>query len=179
VRLLYIIIAMIFTSCMKYSGREVLYTIAKSKHKSHNDISRVKSNRLDFTFTFKDNHRYLNEIPNDVNRLDYNKLYGLTSSNIHDNSIRLAWRDVGDKFELAAYGYLNGERIIKSIGFADIGPVLDVSIIVGDNYSIIVNGRLTTMPGKMFKSYRTFPYFGGDNTAPHTMWFIIIDKIQS
>ena len=172
----YLLIVFFFCSCVKYN-HEQIYTIKKGNHKSVNRISRVHNNDLWFQFTFTENHRYLNEIPDDQNRLDINKLYGLTSSKIHNNSCRIGWRELENgNFEILAYWYTDGTRGFEHLYEAEVGELLEMIVTNFDDYRFYCNGEELIIQANKFKlTYRTYPYFGGQNTAPHEIYFSITE----
>jgi len=135
----------------------------------------ITGNRVDFSFTFKDNHKYDFTIKDGG---DINKLYGITSPKIHENSARFGWRYIGDdRFEVYAYYYVRGERNWKLLAIVETNERLLYSIDVsGHQYTFGVAGQwLTVRDTKNIMAFRAFPYYGGDNPAPHTMYFLITE----
>ena len=168
--------------CSKYNYDKVeqTYTIKEGKYRSVNRISRVHNDDLWFHFTFEENHRYLSEIPDDENRLDINKLYGLTSKKIHSNSCRIGWRELNNgNFEVLAYWYIDNVRGYKHLYEAKQGELLEMVVTNFGDYRFYCNGEqiiIKTESGGFDKSYRAWPYFGGNNPAPHTMNFKITEQ---
>lgn len=170
-------ILVMLLSCTKIEkGIENTYTIKQGNYKIENrKLSRVNSDHLWFHFTFTENHKYLSEIPDDQNRLDINKLYGLTSSKIHENSCRIGWREFNNgNFEVLGYWYLDGVRKWKHLYEAEVGELLEMEVTNFGDYRFYCNGEQFIIPAKEFnKSYRAWPFFGGQNAAPHDMYFKI------
>lgn len=163
--------------CTKYD-EEQIYIIKKGNHRASNSkYSPKREPSIVFTFTFTENHRYLTEIPDNVDKLDLNKLYGLTSSAIHSNSCRIGWREVEDgNFELHAYWYVDGQRGFELLYTAEVGEELFLSVSNDGDYYFGCNDKELIIPADTFKkSFRAFPYFGGDNTCPHEMYFKITE----
>lgn len=176
-KILSIIAILSFISCTKYD-EEQIYIIEKGSNSCSNSKYSPKTNpEIRFPFIFTQNHRYLSEIPDDINKLDINKLYGLTSTIIHNNSCRIGWRELENgNFEILGYWYLNGKREFEHLYEAKIGESLDLIVSNHGNYRFYCNGNELIIPANIFtKSYRTFPYFGGNNLSPHTMYFKIIE----
>ncbi len=75
---------------------------------------------------------------------------------------------------LFGYIYNNGVRSSKELGKVAIGTENSCSIRVSDSsYVFTLNGNSQTMrrASKTVKAegYKLFPYFGGDELAPHTI----------
>ena len=167
---------LLLLGCTKFeTDVEKNYIIKTGNHQIENKkIVKVKSNHLLFHFTFNDNHRYLHEIPDDENRLDYNKLFGLTSPKIHENSARIGWRELtNENFEIAAYWYLDGVRGFEYLYEAKEGELLEMEVTNFRDYRFYCNGEQIIIPAKEFKSYLAYPYIGGQNYAYHDMKFKI------
>ena len=114
-----------------------------------------------------------------------NKLFGFSEGYHHWNSARIGWRCTdGEKIELLAYAYINGQRIIKPMitcrpetwVFCNIQnqpskyifKALDPS---GNNITVSIDKPKKISIYSFFKLfiYRLFPYFGGSISAPHDM----------
>jgi hypothetical protein len=119
------------------------------------------------------------------NQADINKLYGfsvgLFSGNDY-NSARFGWRwsIPKEKIELLAYVYVNGVRINEwdadtLLASVDVNAETYTEIaVLGSQYSFktISNGItvIKSLPrAGSGTGYNQFPYFGGDEVAPHTM----------
>ena len=163
-----------------------IYWIQKGERYSTRKVSPVYSERVDFLFRFNESNLYLDELPKNNSVKDINKLYGLTSVDIHKNSARFGWRQKAetDSIELFAYWYINGVRGFKSIGIVPINKYYTYSIdVTGGNYvwefdgygDSIGSGKHIINDTKNILSFRAFPYFGGNNTAPHDMFFSITE----
>lgn len=111
-----------------------------------------------------------------ANQKDVNKLFGFSDNNAqhHEYSARFGWRWSDNALRLFAYTYNNSVLSVKELGTVDIGKENDCSIQVsGENYIFTLNGRtetmsrLSTTPTAV--GYKLYPYFGGDETAPHNI----------
>ena len=186
-----LIVAIVFTStsCNRLTIDPIMaYTIDEGTHESYsynwgnrkreNIIAPilVSGNRLDWNFMFKDMHKYDYTVKDGD---DINKLYGITSTKIHENSARIGWRYVGDEnFEVFAYYYVRGVRNWELISTVKTNEDVLYSIDVSNhNYTFGVNNDWIHVTNtKNILAARAFPYFGGNNTAPHKMVFKIVER---
>lgn len=171
-----IIVAVLDLFLSKDSPSEKNYKIRKGRHRSTYSVDHVKGNLL-FTFKFTEEHHY-RHIPGWENNDDINKLYGLTTLFIHQNSVRIGWREnVDGMFELFQYTYKNGMRIYSSLYLAFEGEKLLISIESGDRSGKITIIGTNAVESKFYigkrPKYAAYPYFGGDQPAPKEMNFFI------
>jgi hypothetical protein len=117
------------------------------------------------------------------NQYDVNKLYGFSDngSSHQQFSARLGWRWSDNALRLFGYTYNNGQFSFEEIAKISIGLENDCAIIVsGTSYIFTVNGKTVTMPrlseGTVATGYKLFPYFGGDEPAPHDIHIWIKEK---
>lgn len=120
------------------------------------------------------------------NQLDINKLYGFSDNNSthQEYSARFGWRWHAGKLEIFAYLYNAGKRSFSKIGEAEIGNVYNCSIKVdGNHYVFSINDQSITVSResttKSAVGYKLFPYFGGDESAPHQINIWIEDLSSS
>lgn len=110
-----------------------------------------------------------------ANQGDINKLYGVADCNSyhHTNSARFGWRWYEEKMEIWAYTYVNGERKSSLVDTVALGTFNEYEISFEDNkYLFRLNDKEVEMPRHCeatAEGYRLFPYFGGDETAPHNI----------
>ena len=114
------------------------------------------------------------------NQADWCKLMGITTLQIHKNSIRLGWayNPATNKIDLGFYGYIKGARIMPKMTDVAFNTWVDVSISMSNNMeSVTINGITHTENQSLGLSMfwpspswilRT-AYFGGDEKAPHDM----------
>ena len=154
-----------------------VYYIQKGHHYADRvkyKVSPVYNECVEFVFYFNDTHLYSDELQTD----DINKLYGITSPKIHENSARFGWRNIkGDTIEVFAYWYRNGVRGFKLLGrttpYKQDYYKIDVT---GHRYTFQYNGTVFVVENtKNIAAFRAFPYFGGDEPAPHYMFFKITE----
>ena len=108
------------------------------------------------------------------NQYDINKLYGFSDNNSdhHQFSARFGWRWSSSALRLFAYVYNAGSVISEELTSIAIGAEINCSIkVTPTNYMFTVNGVITQLPRmaatEKAKGYQLYPYFGGDEVAPH------------
>ena len=150
------------------------YRIPKAEHyNSLKSFQLFEGDSLYFRFAFDSSAVYQTLDP--ANQADWNKLMGFSDCGTlhHSNSIRLVWRYAPQKaqIEIGEYRYSGGERFFTSIGATAIGDTNTAAIIAGENnYHIMLNDMQVQRSRKCstrMSSYWLYPYFGGDETAPH------------
>jgi len=159
------------------------YVIDQGDHYSHRDgmlprLINLKDGRhLLFDASFSASCLYVPK--ND----DINKLYGFTDCNslIHENSVRFGWRVNSDeRIEIFAYYYVDSHLNYKSMGFTGPNMVNHYEIWAKDGtYWFRFNSEIfeTLRVKNCVKGirFRAFPYFGGNETAPHDMEIEILE----
>ena len=112
---------------------------------------------------------------------DLNKLAGIGyGTNHHNNSVRITWLpDFDHQGVIKLYGYTYDERktdpkfASQHICDVNVMQPCTASIVSQNNkYTITVNGSSITMDNSITDPnlcFRLYPYFGGNNTAPHDM----------
>jgi hypothetical protein len=151
----------------------VKYTIPKGdQYCDKSSYAPVKLQQLSFIVKFDSSAIYQTVSKN--NQSDINKLYGFSDNNDahHEYSARFGWRWSNNALRLFGYIYNKGVMSFKELGTVDIGSENTCSIKVSDNqYIFSLNGNETTMPREstttQAEGYRLYPYFGGDEVAPH------------
>ena len=149
------------------------YTIpAGSQYCDQTSYVPTSCSELSFTVKFDSSAIYKTTDP--VNQEDINKLIGFSDNNSdhHSFSARFGWRWSNNALRLFGYTYNNGLREYKELGTIDIGAESNCSIkVAGNHYLFILNGHLDSMTRSSTSSpaigYKLFPYFGGDEMAPH------------
>ncbi len=151
----------------------VKYVIPQGAHyATANDYKATDLTTLKFTVRFDSSCIYKTILPG--NQWDINKLYGFADNKAlhHQYSARFGWRWSDGALRLFAYTYNSGERAAKELGAIPIGKDVKCAIAVnGEQYIFSVEDKTTTMPRHSTtataKGYRLYPYFGGDEAAPH------------
>jgi len=120
------------------------------------------------------------------NQWDWCKLMGLSSADIHEDSIRLGWRydPEADAIDLGFYGYRDGERIMEEITTVPLETWVDVRLEMSEDHLYASVGGLAheVTPGVDGAAVRTTwvvssAYFGGDEDAPHDIHIDVTDVL--
>jgi hypothetical protein len=180
------VLLLVFTGCKKDLVAEKLstspdgsshtfinYVIPKGEHYSlGNSFKAVDVSIMRFTVRFDSSCIYQTADPK--NQDDINKLYGFADNGAaHQQfSARFGWRWSNGALRLFAYIYNSGERSSKEITAVPIGKEIACSIrVAGDSYIFSVGEKVEAMARQSTtptaKGYQLYPYFGGDETAPH------------
>ncbi len=157
------------------SQNYILYTITKgSQYCDKNFYTPVGYAELKFNVKFDSSAIYVTQNP--ANQIDINKLYGFSDNNAdhHSFSARFGWRWNNNALRLFGYIYNDGIRSFKELGVVNIGEENYCSIKIKDSiYIFNLNNKADTLPRKSTTQnaigYRLYPYFGGDETAPHNI----------
>jgi hypothetical protein len=149
------------------------YIIPAGNHFTSNNFGLVQSNKLKFLAKFDESAKYATINP--TNQADINKLYGFSdcSTDHQSNSARFGWRWYNNRLEILAYTYVNQTRIEKFITAVELSKAYEYELEATDStYVFKLNGQTIEMKrgcsGNSDK-YKLFPYFGGDETAPHAI----------
>jgi hypothetical protein len=185
--LFYLLTVMLLSSCQKVidtlanvtnptSYDYVAYTIpAGQQYSNPSPFRSVQTSEMKFVVKFDSSAIYTNVNP--VNQYDINKLFGFSDNNAdhQDYSARFGWRWSDGALRLFAYTYNKGARASRELGTVAIGAEISCSIKVADSTYIFSIGdkAITTMPRlsttPQGQGYQLYPYFGGDELAPHNI----------
>ena len=155
------------------------YTIRQGQNSSDgNTFLPTSYSELKFIARFDSTAIYSTVL--DYNQLDINKLYGFSDNNsTHQQySARFGWRWSDNALRLFGYVYNNGIRDSKELGTVNIGSEINCSIkVTAKQYVFSLNGIIDSLPraGTSIKApgYKLYPYFGGDEPAPHNIYIWI------
>jgi hypothetical protein len=158
------------------------YIIPKGSHSAlQNDRYAMHLNKLSFTVLFDSSCIYNTQ--NEWNAEDVNKLYGFSDCNTphHENSARFGWRWNGKEVDIYSYCYVKSVRHIRFLAPVHIGKEIEMSIsLKGATYIFEVNGKTESVQRncstEYTDGYRLYPYFGGDEVAPHDIRILIRDS---
>lgn len=151
----------------------ILYTIKQGQHYATDKAYKIVDlTELKFLVRFDSSAIY--QTGTEVNQYDINKLYGFSDNNAdhHQYSARIGWAWNNNALRLYAYTYSEGKISKSELGAIAIGAETKCSIkVAGNYYDFEMNGRHLSMPRgsstSSAKGYMLYPYFGGDETAPH------------
>lgn len=157
------------------------YLIPKGSHSAKgNNIKRVNKSEMRFLALFDSSCIYTTVKP--ANAKDINKLYGFSDggSAHHINSARFGWLWNGRAIEIYAYCYADTVRNSRLLGTVNIGESAEMSLRVEPGkYQFYFKGTATTLTRSsaiqtsVIDGYQLYPYFGGDETAPHDVHVFI------
>ena len=156
------------------------YTILKGAHYCReSSIKFFSGNDINFRVKFSNSAMY--KTLETENQGDVNKLYGFSEGiDNHLNSARIGWNWQNNALRLYAYTYANGVRNCKEISTVVIGEAIDLSIGIAANKYLFKAGEIKLELPRALSSatvagYWQYPYFGGDEVAPHTICIEIMD----
>ena len=178
---IWIFILIAFTSCLEdvKPGQHQVFHIPKNDHYSARIIKKYNQNILTFAYRFDETAIYN---LNGIDHFDTNKLLGFKYGlNPRKNSFRIGWRwSLEDEYVIiAAYSYIDGIRSIKDIGYCFINEIYSAEIEETHEEVIYrfkdLTHRVSKSGNESGKKYYSFPYFGGNQKAPHDInieiWF--------
>ncbi len=151
----------------------VEYLIKKGQQSCDKSVYQpVNLSELKFMVKFDSSAIYKTVDPD--NQGDINKLYGFSDNNTmhHQFSARFGWRWKNNELQVFGYIYNNGAMSFLQIGTVRIGEENNCSIkVAGDKYIFTLNESTIEMPRASNTStaigYKLYPFFGGDEMAPH------------
>ena len=135
-------------------------------------FSAVEYSELEFVVKFDSSAIYTTLDPS--NQYDINKHYGFSDNNSDHQkfSARFGWRWSDKSLHIFAHVYNYSILIWKELGTVQIGQentcsvrVLDQQYIFSLNKITVILDRSSTTTAAV--GYKLFPYFGGDELAPH------------
>lgn len=155
------------------TGQFVKYTIEKgNQYCNSNTFKPIETAEVKFAVKFDSTAIY--QTQSAENQYDINKLYGFSDNNSdhHQYSARFGWRWSNKALRLFAYVYNEGAVVSKELTAVAIGAEINCSIKVsGSAYLFTVDGVTAQLPRlattEKAKGYQLYPYFGGDEVAPH------------
>ena len=167
------------TSSASSNSGFIKYTIAKGgQYCDQNSLKTVDMQEMKFIVKFDSTAIY--QTASAENQYDINKLYGFSDNNAdhHQFSARFGWRWSSNALHLFAYVYNDAAVTSRELAIVDIGKEITCSIkVTNSSYLFSVNGVSERMPRMATtataKGYQLYPYFGGDELAPHDIHILI------
>lgn len=155
------------------SSEFVHYTIRKGNHFAEGTSFReIHRPELRFQVVFDSSAMYKNIKPE--NQHDVNKLYGFSDcgSHHHENSARFGWLWNGRSVEIHAYWYNDSVRHNQFLDTVSLEQAIELSLkVLPGYYRFEIKNKIHLFPrhcnSNSIEGYRLYPYFGGDETAPH------------
>lgn len=158
----------------------VVYTIPAGAHVSTGATYHPLNLQV-IRFTARFDSSAIYQTRDSRNQADINKLYGIADCNSshHFNSARFGWRWFDDSLQIWAYVYVNGERKMSFITSVPLNSASTYELVLGaSTYDFKVNNSIVSLPrhcSTRYNGYKLYPYFGGDEPAPHDITIIIQD----
>ena len=171
-----LLISLLFISCEKEVddlGFRV-YTIPAGEHSSGSFINHPNNSKINFQFILDESAYYETEIPE--NQHDVNKIYGMSDFGVRHQkySIRLGWRYINNELQLCWLRHEEGRHSSGTIKTIEPDVVYDATIDIKTFFYVIVIDSDTTMVRRrpegnwgIVRRYYLYPYFGGNEYAPH------------
>lgn len=148
------------------------YKIRAGQHYcDQNTLKSISTSQMNFVARFNTSAIYTTALA--VNQYDINKLWGFSEGYNHQyNSARVGWRYSDNALRLFGYVYSKGTRYSQEICTIPFDTDISCSIkLNGTTYLITANTTTVTLPRgsttTKASGYQLYPYFGGDETAPH------------
>lgn len=164
------------------SGGTITYLIKKGNHNAEQSaVVLADSNGIYCTVRFDSSAVYQTAAA--ANQGDVNKLIGFSDCGTQhqENSARLGWSWNGRQVQLYAYAYVNKQRVIHLLSTANINQPVNCSVTAKDGYYYFSTGDKKDSIARYCNNnnsnrYKLFPYFGGDEAAPHDITIMISEE---
>ena len=162
-------------STTKNADGFIQYTINSGQHSAtNNHYKKIETDTLQFVVKFDSTAIYTTA--SKENQYDINKLYGFADNGAdhHQFSARFGWAWHDGALHLYGYVYNEGKRESRRLGTVPIGVELKCTLAVTPahyvfNYGDVVQQLPRTSTTAKAKGYLLYPYFGGDEVAPHNI----------
>jgi len=155
----------------------MIFTIKKDQHFNNQfcfkmlNLLNISKNQA-FTTTFTNSCIYT--LPNS-DQEDINKLFGFSCGMHHKNSARFGWSYINNKIQLWAYYYNDTQRYNTYITSLELNKPYQLYLnalesyyefLVEHDYAVVARIKVPRKNKKTI-GYNLWPYFGGNNSAPH------------
>lgn len=152
-----------------------IYTIGSGQHSSIVRTEPFAGNGISVIVKFDDSAIYTLQDPG--NQADINKLIGFSDCGQHhqSESARFGWRWYEDELQILAYVYSDGNLTWELMGAIALNEEVTLELSKNeDQYVFTGTGLQTTTVSRTAscesgENYWLWPYFGGDEPAPHTV----------
>ena len=149
------------------------FVIPEGKHNATLTTQSLQSDQINFSAIFDESAIY--ESKTAENQHDINKLVGFSDCNAHhhQSSARFGWRWLNDQIEILAYVYGDGERQTEYIGAVNPNDTASYHLKITEKAYVFRLNDFDEVAVSRAKNcdrglyYMLFPYFGGDEKAPH------------
>jgi hypothetical protein len=171
VSLLVLVVLVKLPSCKKITNDYKEFTIKKGKHRSTYAFNYSKDTVFGWNIEFDSSAIY--KCVDSLNQYDINKLIGWSDCGTDhmENSIRFGWRWLDDSLEIHWFKHEHGKFSFDLIKRVDLCKehYYELTIFTW-NYKLAVDGTYVYIPRNCpneYRRYELYPYFGGNETAPH------------
>ena len=170
VSLLALVVVVKLTSCKKINSDWKTFVIKEGKHRSTRAINYDKDTVFGWNVEFDSSAIY--KTVDSLNQYDVNKLIGWSDcGDDHiESSIRFGWRWT-DSLEIHWFKHENGQFSFAKITNVSLCEPHDYYLHIHNwDYEMRVDGVKVFIPRNCVnhkRKYQLYPYFGGDETAPH------------
>lgn len=152
-----------------------IFTISQGQHSSIVRTEPFEGSGIQVTILFDESAVYTLQAAN--NQADINKLVGFSDCNQHhqSESARFGWRWFEDELQILAYVYAQGNLTWELMGAIALNEEVSLTInIEQDRYLFSGDGLETVSVTRTAncatgENYWLWPYFGGDESAPHNV----------
>lgn len=147
------------------------YTIKEGKHRSTYAYHTTRDTVFNWSIIFDSTAIYTTQ--DSSNQYDINKLIGWSDCNENhmDYSIRFGWRWLEDNLEIHWFKHSNGHFSFAKICNVTLCESHEYYLLLNNHeYELCVDGNCVTVDrtcSSDYKKYKLYPYFGGQETAPH------------
>jgi len=155
------------------SSQFIKYTIRAGQQYCDQSVYK-QTNYTELKFAVKFDSTAIYQTSSAANQLDVNKLYGFSDNNDdhHRFSARFGWRWSDGGLHLFGYTYNSGEMNYEELGTISIGAEYACAIkLTAAYYIFTLNDSSINMPRSSSTAtaigYKLYPFFGGDEAAPH------------
>ncbi len=180
VSLLALVVLVKLPSCKKITNKYKTFTIKQGKHRSTNALSYSKDTMFNWNIEFDSSAIY---VIDSTNQLDINKLIGWSDcgEDHMEASIRFGWRWVNDSLEIHWFKHENGNFSFAKITNVYLCKPYNYYLRIHTwDYEMQVDGVKVFIPRNCVKQrrrYQLYPYFGGDEVAPHDITIKIKNNV--
>jgi hypothetical protein len=146
-------------------------------HADQNPVKPVTTSEMKFMVKFDSSAVYQTVLPE--NQYAINKLWGFSEGiDNHVNSARIGWSWTDNALRLYGYVYVHGILHSQEITSVAVGAEISCSIKPQeDRYLFSINASTVSLPrgpsGAQAIGYQQYPYFGGNEVAPHVITILI------
>lgn len=152
---------------------EAEYLIPQGQHQSNVPMRMFNTDKIEVDVKFNPCAVYQTVDP--VQQHSINKLIGFSDfgAHHHQHSARFGWKWINEQMEVHAYCYVNGERKEAFVGVAEIGKYHHLELHLQEDKYVFFMDNLPAVEieranqSNSGNRYMLWPYFGGQETAPH------------